>query len=240
MKKQLLFTLSLLVFSKCLPSLQGLQHKDFLEKLQNVSDFKTKNELFLELTINATQCKSPNSVLKIAIEHISIDGTYLEMGVFKGGTINFIANQRPNNIIHGFDSFEGLPEAWEREDTNYFQKGTFALKGLPAVAFNVKLYKGWFSETLPIFKKNILKNQPIAFMHIDCDIYSSTKTIFDLLGDNIIPGTILSFDELYNYPGFENHELKAFFEFLDTRNLSAEFLAYNSNHEQVAIKIIEN
>ena len=36
---------------------------------------------------------------------------YCEFGVYKGETINFIASKIPHTV-HGFDSFEGLPEVW--------------------------------------------------------------------------------------------------------------------------------
>jgi predicted O-methyltransferase YrrM len=74
----------------------------------------------------------------------------------------------------------------------------------------VELYGGLFKDTLTTFKKEILQKTPISFLHVDCDIYSSTKDMFEALGDNIVPGTIMVFDELYNYPGFDKHEWKAF------------------------------
>jgi hypothetical protein len=36
---------------------------------------------------------------------------FLELGVFSGQSIWVIA-QRTSNLVHGFDSFEGLPEDW--------------------------------------------------------------------------------------------------------------------------------
>jgi hypothetical protein len=90
---------------------------------------------------------------------------------------------------------------------------------------------------LPEFKKEILKDAPIAFLHIDCDLYASTKTVFDILSDNLVSGTVIVFDELYNYPGFDKHEIKAFTEFLDEKKMLVKFLAYNSEHEQVAVKL---
>ena len=47
------------------------------------------------------------------------------------------------------------------------------------------------------------------------------------------------FDELYNYPSFDKHEWKAFQAFLKEKNLDAEYIAFNQNHEQVAVKIIK-
>jgi hypothetical protein len=61
---------------------------------------------------------------------------------------------------------------------------------------------------------NLPPHLPIALLHIDCDLYSSTKTIFELLSDRIVPGTVIVFDELVNYPAFKKHEVLAFYEFL--------------------------
>ena len=70
-------------------------------------------------------------------------GLYLEFGVYKGGSINFISSILPDEIIYGFDSFEGLPEDWRYD----LQKGGFNVDGnLPPVNKNVRLIKGWFNE----------------------------------------------------------------------------------------------
>ena len=141
--------------------------------------------------------------------------------------------------MHIFDSFEGLPEDWIRGD-KVISRGTFGFKNpnlLPPVLHNVELMKGWFHNTLADFIKTRDTQEPIAFLHIDSDIYSSAATAFQILGDRIQPGTILVFDELYNYPGYENHEFKAFQEFLSQSGLKAHYLAYNIYHEQVAVRI---
>jgi hypothetical protein len=49
-------------------------------------------------------------------------------------------------------------------------------------------------------------------MHVDCDLYSSTKTIFDALGSRLQPGTIIVFDELVSYTSWEQGEWKALHE----------------------------
>lgn len=203
------------------------------------SNHHEKNQSFLKLVKDCQRCIHGHDVMRIALNKVALEGFYLEMGVFSGQTINFIASSKPEQIIYGFDSFEGLPEAWSRDDTTMFAKGFFAVNKFPAVHNNVVLVPGWFENSLPIFKNEQLKNQTIAFMHIDCDLYSSTKTILDVLGDNIIPGTILVFDELYNYPGFDRHEIKALYEYLERKNYKVEYLAYNAAHEQVALRIVE-
>ncbi|HEY4832271.1 MAG TPA: TylF/MycF/NovP-related O-methyltransferase, partial [Waddliaceae bacterium] len=144
----------------------------------------------------------------------------------------------PEKIIFGFDSFEGLPETWDRADSEVPQ-GTFAMRNdqLPIVLHNVRLVKGLFKNTLPKFKQTTLKNAPIAFLHIDVDIYSSTKDVLDNLQDHIVPGTIIVFDEFYNYEGYDRNEFKAFHEFLKKCKRKANYIAYNQYFEQVAIRI---
>lgn len=170
-------------------------------------------------------------LLDACLELVKIKGLFLEFGVWTGGTINHIASRV--EIIYGFDSFEGLPEDW-REG---FPKGYFRTSKLPDVKRNVALIKGWFNETLHVFLAE--HEEPIAFIHIDCDLYSSTKTIFNVLGDRIKKGCILVFDEYFNYPGWRLGEYKAFQEFCQEKRLKFRFIGYCNNDEQVAVQIDE-
>ena len=149
------------------------------------------------------------SLLSKALELARPDGLFLEFGVASGRTINHMALNTPQAHFYGFDSFEGLPEAWR----SGFHKGTFAQPRLPAVPPNVTLIKGWFDETLPAFLHD-WPHLPLSLVHIDCDLYSSTKTILANLKDRIVPGTVIVFDEYWNYPGWRDHEFKAFEELL--------------------------
>lgn len=148
-----------------------------------------------------------------------VQGNILEFGVYVGTSINLIAQHRPQVPIYGFDSFEGLPDAW----IPGFPKGYFNMDGkLPPVAPNVVLVKGWFDETLPPFVQQ--HPEPVSYLHIDCDMYESTKTVFQNLAPRIVPGTVIVFDELVNYPGYQDHELKAFYEFLVENGRQAQWL----------------
>ncbi len=198
-----------------------------------------QSALFIENNFSsAPNFKTSVDLLTNSVEQIDPDlakrGLILEFGVFSGTTINFIAEQLPDTRIHGFDSFEGLPEDWRGE----FRKGYFKMDGLPPVRRNVELHKGWFDAVLPGFKRE--HPQPIAFVHMDADLYSSTKTIFDELGDQIVAGTVIQFDEFFNYPGWRQGEVKAFLEFAEAQGVSYEYLGYCywTRGEQVAIKVL--
>ena len=75
----------------------------------------------------------------------------------------------------------------------------------------------------------------MAFLHIDCDLYSSTQTIFNLLSDRIVPGTVILFDEYFNFPNWENHEFKAFQEFVAEKGVKYTYLGFA--RQQVAVRI---
>jgi predicted O-methyltransferase YrrM len=148
-------------------------------------------------------------------------GLALEFGVYSGKSVNRIAKSLEQPVF-GFDSFEGLPEDWDVGNA-VIGKDRFDLEGrLPQVESNVVLVKGWFDETLPLFLR--LFADPVRILHIDCDLYSSTKTVLSCLGDRIQTGTVVVFDELINYPRFHEGEWRALYEFVVERRVSFEWL----------------
>ena len=143
-----------------------------------------------EFMSHVSSVNSQKKVHDIAMSKISIKGgMILEFGVFSGKTINHIADTLKSSIVDGFDSFEGLPEFW----IDGYGKGFFATDALPNVKSNVRLHKGWFDDALPKFLRDTPADQKIAYLHIDCDLYSSTATVFNLLGNRIVSGTIIVF-----------------------------------------------
>ena len=158
---------------------------------------------------------------------------WLEFGVASGHTINYIS-KFTNDNVYGFDSFEGLPEKWR----DGFEKGFFTQNGnLPLVHNNVVLIKGWFNETLVNFIQS--HNKKVSFIHMDADLYSSTKYIFNVLKDYIDKDCIIVFDELVNYPGFDGDtgELKAFYEFITENNVDYDWIGMNGTLVDDAEKI---
>jgi len=155
-------------------------------------------------------------------------GLVLEFGVYAGASIRTIAHAYAEASIYGFDSFEGLPEAWGRPDMR-FDKGAFAVDALPAVPANVSLVQGWFDATLPAFCA-AHAGESIFLLHIDCDLYASTKCVLDALhAAGMLRGeTLVVFDELINYPTYEEHEARALAEFLQAHpEYSIEFIGMN-------------
>jgi len=167
---------------------------------------------------------------------------WLEFGVDSGRTINYISKFTKDKV-YGFDSFEGLPEKWR----DGYEKGHFNHQGqLPDVNENVVLIKGWFKDTLPSFMKK-QGNKKISFLHLDADLYSSTKFILNTLKNNLDKDCVVIFDELVNYDGFDGDkgELKAFYEFIQENTVDYEWIGMDGTpagmrgyeHENVAMII---
>ena len=183
---------------------------------------------------NLPTCKSypsPYDVLKYAVEQANhTSGLFLEFGVRDGFTINWAAKWT-TQTIYGFDSFEGLPEDW----TTQCRRGAFKVERLPRVRDNVTLVKGLFHDSLPPFLRD--HPDPVAFVHIDSDLYSSAVTIFELLAPRFRAGSVIAFDEFFNYPGWREGEFKAFTEFQHRHGVDFEYLGYCHFGEQLALRI---
>jgi hypothetical protein len=159
-------------------------------------------------------------------------GLFLEFGVATGRTIRAIAEEHLGPV-YGFDSFEGLPEDWY----GGYGKGHFATDSLPSVPPNVELIKGWFSDTLPGFLEK--HPGPVSFVNVDCDLYSSTRDVLHLLCGRFQPGTVIQFDEYFNYPGWRNHEYRAFQELVSERGLKFRYHSFLRRHQAVCVVIGE-
>jgi len=168
--------------------------------------------------------------LAYAAKHVTIDGIGLEFGVRNGDTINSLAKNLPSMTFFGFDSFQGIPEAWNGEEQySYSTAGR-----LPEVESNVQLVVGWYSDTLPTFKPE----KPIAIVNIDCDIYSSTASIFQNLSGHFVEGTIIIFDEYIGNESWRNDEYKAFQEWVDKYQVQYQYLSVSFYSKQAIVKIL--
>jgi hypothetical protein len=79
-----------------------------------------------------------------------------------------------------------------------------------------ELEVGFFQDTIP--RTVPAKYKSAAIVHIDCDLYESTKMVLEGLAPILQEGTVLLFDEWFSYKGNPaKGEARAFFEFLETR-----------------------
>jgi len=130
-------------------------------------------------------------------------GAVVELGVRFGTSLRFLAERVSPDPVDGFDSFEGLPSEWHE-----LQRGSYSTRGaLPDMAPNVRLHAGWFDETLSRFDGPALR-----LLHVDCDLYSSTKSALEQLAPRIHRGTVVVFDDYLCNPQWRQDEHRAWDE----------------------------
>ena len=145
-----------------------------LDLMARFRDLTSSVEFERDHLSEAMAFKGRSQLLRWTMEQLPDgDDLHLEFGVYKGNSINLLADLKPNVTWYGFDSFVGLPEDW----TIGAKAGAFSTDGkLPFVRRNVQLVAGFFEQTMPSFIAEH-RGEKIAFLHIDCDLYSSTKTV---------------------------------------------------------------
>jgi hypothetical protein len=210
--------------------LEQISRRDILNS-QDIAAAGDSADFVLEHMPNASVFWHPHDTLRFALGQIKGPGLALEFGVATGSTLKIIADAvARDHTVAGFDSFAGLPETWRTG----FPVGEFAQEQIPTVE-GAEIVVGLFTDELPGFLAR--NEEEIAFLHIDCDLYSSTKTVFDLLGDRLAPDAVVLFDEFFNYPGWRQHEYRAWTEFTARTGRSFEYLGYTGNNEQVAVRL---
>lgn len=213
-----------------------------------------KDNISIEFFHNSAVITGESNVRKQHFEYVLnntnlISGHVLEFGVFKGKSLTMLSEHFLDQKVFGFDSFEGLPEDWlmtEKElRTNKIKhkKGHFDTSHIKYnFKDNVVLVKGFFDTSLPqwLSQNNL---EAIKILHIDSDLYSSAKTIFDNLNHYIVSGTVIIFDELYPWGNYRKYELweegewKALTEWVNKYDRKFKVISRNT-HQQCAIQVI--
>jgi O-methyltransferase len=134
----------------------------------------------------------------------SVDGDVVECGSFKGGSGILMALALKqlglSKRVHLFDSFEGLPEPDSHRDKGY-RKGQFKsnfdllLARIQELELTdiIQVHRGWFRDTVTSFLEQ--KSLRIALLHVDCDLYSSTRDCFPALYPFVSPGGAVVLDD---------------------------------------------
>jgi O-methyltransferase len=175
------------------------------------------------------------------VRDLQLRGDYLEFGVYRGSSFTLAARSAAKCGLNtmryfAFDSFDGLPEA----EGKVFAHGEFACSeqnftrmitkaGVPID--KVVKVKGFYDESLTNDIKRKYKLDRAAVVHIDCDLYSSTKDVLAFIEGIVQTGTIIIFDDWSVFRN-EQHpedfgEPKAFNEW-SFRNAFEDFYEFRS------------
>jgi len=180
-----------------------------------------------------------------SVDSCGIDGEWAEFGVKDGWSFNHIREHMPaGKTLHGFDTFEGLPEEWDIGTKVPYPAGILRAKKIPKDTDNKKYWVGLFSDQIPAYRKNYHDN--MAFVHIDGDLYSSCNDVLYGLNDRIISGTVLVFDDFMMFETCDpkkwhniwNHECRSLMEWCKSEGRVVEMFS-RSNWMQASFRVLK-
>jgi O-methyltransferase len=164
-------------------------------------------------------------------ERKSVGGSFIECGVYDGGTAAVIATMARENInrhVWLFDSWDGFPEPDENDidfepESAYSEGYSCSEERVKELLFNrmslddtrIHVVKGSFSDTLPKSDTGI-----IALLHLNHPLYRSTKYCLEQLYDKIIEGGCIVIDDYGYWKGCK----KAVDDFIENRKLKVEII----------------
>jgi len=185
-------------------------------------------------------------------------GDYLEFGVFNGSSMSsmYLTGKKlklKSMRFFGFDAFQGLPPGAEKEDDGVWEKGFYScsfnkmkecLKRKKINPNAINWVQGWYKDTLNKDTAKKLKLKKIGIVFIDCDTYSSSKSVLKFIEPLLTEEAILCFDDwkLNNLDVKGMGEYRAFNEFLEKNPHfeAKEIKSYNRKSKSFLIKTIKN
>jgi hypothetical protein len=121
-------------------------------------------------------------------------GAVVEVGVYQGGSLHYLATRHPDRDFYGFDTFAGMPP--ESEFDNHHRQGDFQTSLAEVQQHfselkNVVLIQGLYPDS------DVLKPRPITLAHIDADLYSSTLNAMEEVLPRMAPGGRIYCDDAF-------------------------------------------
>ena len=164
------------------------------------------------------------------LEKEGIEGSFVECGVWNGGSAGVVAAVAKERHIWLFDSWKGLPEPSIYDISLRGQPGQKGMalgseekarellfEKLKLNDGTIHLVRGWFSDSLPARKNEVGQ---IALLHLDCDWYESVKLCLEELYDRVVIGGYVFIDDYGHWRGCK----KAVDEFIKKRTLGVELV----------------
>lgn len=152
--------------------------------------------------VNEVNLANIFAIMKLNLSSHPIPGHIVEYGCLGGGSAIFMAYAAkcllPGVRVIGFDTFVGLPDT--NPDADVYDRGAFGkvdLNELRAYVASIGLdnltfIEGAFDDTLPTALAEIGQ---VCLAHIDCDIYDSIVSAYELTKPYLAEGAYLVFDD---------------------------------------------
>ena len=180
----------------------------------------------------------------------AVPGEIIECGVFKGASLSrfikfreLFENTYSKKII-AFDTFGEFPSAVyepdrEKRDAFIREAGSKSIERNQLIAIldelglykNIELIEGDILETVPEYKaKN--PHLKISLLHVDVDLYESTKVCLEQLYPLVVKGGLVILDDFGAFAGAN----KAIDDYFSNKNVVIQKLPYSHAVSFVEVK----
>jgi O-methyltransferase len=206
------------------------------KRIRNIKSFLLKEDRYFQSAYRQEFFRKAFRALAFN----GIAGDYAEFGCHTGNTFGmaYKASRKFKFIckMWALDSFAGLPSASREDDHPAWITGTMVtsahkfknicrVHGIPESQYETVV--GYYSDTLSATNPRLPRN--MSMVYIDCDLYSSTKTVLNFLSDKLKHGMIIAFDDYYCWSSSTvSGERKAFQEFVQLNYERFAFAPYLS------------
>jgi O-methyltransferase len=144
------------------------------------------------------------------IERLGIPGDIVECGVYQGGSAAVLgaamAKHESDRRLRLFDSFQGFPEASDR-DGEYSRRMVGVGASDPRIVNSVlrragvpmdkvEIVVGLFEDTFPT-----AEDRPTALLHVDSDLYEPVRLTFEKFYSQIPPGGFVVINDYGTFKG---------------------------------------
>jgi len=141
------------------------------------------------------------TIFRMVMNTTKVNGDIAEVGTYQGGSSKIICEAKGKKTLHLFDTFEGLPDLCESDDTTLVNKGDYAAS-LPKIKKYLKkykkvhFYKGLFPSTsAPV------KDTKFSFVNLDTDLYESTLSGLEFFYPRMTRGGVIISHDYTSVPG---------------------------------------
>lgn len=138
------------------------------------------------------------TMLALARQALSVDGDFIEAGVYRGGTAKLLqgvlASDSGRRALHLFDTFEGMPNIDSARDLHsakdFSDTSVEAVSAFVGRQDWVRNHKGPIPDTFAG-----LEGLRFAFAHIDVDLHKSVLDCSEFIYPRLNSGGIMIFDD---------------------------------------------
>lgn len=138
------------------------------------------------------------SLAKCVGETKLIEGDIAEVGIYQGGSAKLICEMKGKKKVYFFDTFNGHPKpdkSIDNQNEEYqFEVNLEDIENYLKDYSGVEIHKGYF----PCETGKFIEHKRFSFVHLDVNLYKSTKECIEFFYNKLNPEGIMLIDD-YDY-----------------------------------------